>query len=84
MNGLNPARGAFTALRSRRYSQVAKVAPSVQAIGGAKIQKVQYPYFVPRNSLGSLPVYTDIRNGGTRYTVLIKNIQGDLSVSNVI
>ncbi|KAI0035743.1 mitochondrial large subunit ribosomal protein-domain-containing protein [Vararia minispora EC-137] len=36
------------------------------------------PYFVPRNSRGSLPVYSDIRNGGTRHLVLIRNVQGDI------
>ncbi|TFK62200.1 hypothetical protein BDN72DRAFT_403763 [Pluteus cervinus] len=36
-----------------------------------------HPYFVPRNSQGSLPVYTDIRNGGTRYLVLVRNVDGN-------
>ncbi|KAF8654115.1 hypothetical protein AX16_003647 [Volvariella volvacea WC 439] len=39
-------------------------------------QEVNYPYFVARNSRGNLPVYTDIRNGGTRYMVLIRNVDG--------
>ncbi|KAL4065379.1 ribosomal protein L49/IMG2 [Scleroderma yunnanense] len=33
-------------------------------------------FFVRRNSRGSLPVYTDIRNGRTRHLILIRNIQG--------
>ncbi|KAG5342234.1 hypothetical protein E4T56_gene10629 [Termitomyces sp. T112] len=37
---------------------------------------IKYPYFVARNSRGNLPVYTDVRNGGTRYLVLIRNIDG--------
>ncbi|KAG6817092.1 hypothetical protein H0H87_012860 [Tephrocybe sp. NHM501043] len=36
----------------------------------------RYPYFVPRNTRGNLPVYTDVRNGGTRYLVLVRNIDG--------
>ncbi|KAF9501256.1 hypothetical protein BDN71DRAFT_1380820 [Pleurotus eryngii] len=36
-----------------------------------------HPYSVPRNSRGSLPVYTDIRNAGTRHQTLIRNIDGD-------
>ncbi|THH20362.1 hypothetical protein EW146_g986 [Bondarzewia mesenterica] len=48
---------------SRAYSQAVK--------------HVQYPYYLSRNSLGSLPVYTDIRNGGTNYTVHVRNVQGD-------
>ncbi|KAI9569065.1 ribosomal protein L49/IMG2 [Boletus coccyginus] len=34
------------------------------------------PYFVRRNSRGSLPVYSDIRNGATRYLIHIRNVQG--------
>ncbi|THV07894.1 hypothetical protein K435DRAFT_709018 [Dendrothele bispora CBS 962.96] len=39
--------------------------------------QASYPYFVPRNSNGSLPVYSDIRNAGTRHLVLLRNIDGD-------
>ncbi|PFH50061.1 hypothetical protein AMATHDRAFT_125960, partial [Amanita thiersii Skay4041] len=38
---------------------------------------VQYPYFVPRNTRGNLPVYTDIRNAGSRYITLIRNVDGN-------
>lgn len=40
----------------------------------------QLPYCVQRNSRGSIPVYTDIRNAGTRYLVLIRNVQGNVNV----
>ena len=40
----------------------------------------QPAYDVPRNSNGSLPVYTDIRNGGTRYLTLIRNVEGNATV----
>ncbi|KAG2348509.1 hypothetical protein BDR05DRAFT_973582 [Suillus weaverae] len=33
-------------------------------------------YFIRRNSCGSLPVYTDIRNGRTKYLISIRNVQG--------
>lgn len=39
------------------------------------------PYFVRRNSRGSLPVYSDIRNGATRYQVQIRNVDGHVDVS---
>lgn len=42
---------------------------------------VQYPYYVPRNARGSLPVYSDIRNNGTRVLVLIRNVEGNVEVS---
>lgn len=38
------------------------------------------PYRVRRNSRGSVPVYTDIRNGGTRFQVLIRNVEGNVDV----
>lgn len=35
-------------------------------------------YLVPRNSRGTLPVYSDVRNGGTRYLVSICNVEGNI------
>lgn len=43
---------------------------------------VRNPYFVRRNSRGSLPVYSDIRNGGTRYLIQIRNVEGRVNVSS--
>ncbi len=42
------------------------------------------PYTVTRNSRGSLPVYSDIRNGGSRYLVLIRNVNGNVNVSQLL
>ncbi|CAA7267920.1 unnamed protein product [Cyclocybe aegerita] len=36
-------------------------------------------YFVPRNTRGNLPVYTDVRNGGGRQLVLVRNVEGNVS-----
>ncbi|KAM5539008.1 hypothetical protein V8D89_007231 [Ganoderma adspersum] len=46
--------------------------PASQALG-------DLPYLVRRNSKGSIPVYTDIRNGGTKYLVLIRNVEGNVN-----
>ncbi|KAH9997495.1 hypothetical protein BJV77DRAFT_941279 [Russula vinacea] len=35
-------------------------------------------YIVSRNSRGSLPVYSDVRNGGTRYLISIRNVEGNI------
>jgi hypothetical protein len=43
-----------------------------------------HPYFVPRNTRGNLPVYTDVRNGGSRYLVLVRNVDGNVNVSHII
>lgn len=45
---------------------------------------VRYAYYVPRNSRGSLPVYSDIRNNGTRILVLIRNVEGNIEVRLLI
>ncbi|TKA53289.1 hypothetical protein B0A53_04307 [Rhodotorula sp. CCFEE 5036] len=37
------------------------------------------PYFVPRTAGGELPVYTDIRNGGSRVYTIVRKTRGDLS-----
>lgn len=42
------------------------------------------PYSVARNSQGSLPVYSDIRNGGSRYLVLVRNVKGNVNVSHLL
>ncbi|KZT28503.1 hypothetical protein NEOLEDRAFT_1129312 [Neolentinus lepideus HHB14362 ss-1] len=62
-------------VRARCYSQVVKTTPPVQQAPVA----VQYPYFLPRNSRGSIPVYTDIRNAGGRHLILIRNIEGNVN-----
>lgn len=41
---------------------------------------VTQSYFVPRNTQGNLPVYTDVRNAGGRYLVLIRNVEGNVAV----
>ncbi|KAI6118759.1 mitochondrial large subunit ribosomal protein-domain-containing protein [Pisolithus croceorrhizus] len=61
---------AQPAVSRRTLSQAAATPPS----------HVQRPYFVRRNTHGSLPVYTDIRNGGTRYLVQIRNVEGQAQV----
>lgn len=63
------ATGLSSASHSRSYSRSFNKASS---------------YFIPRNSRGSLPVYSDIRNGGTRYLILVKNIRGNIHVSVIL
>ncbi|EIW85406.1 hypothetical protein CONPUDRAFT_70220 [Coniophora puteana RWD-64-598 SS2] len=50
--------------------------PSAPPGASSEVTFVRYPWFLRRNSRGSLPVYTDIRNGGTRYLVLIRHVEG--------
>lgn len=71
------------ALRSTRlFAHVAETPGSLKAVSPPIQPAVtHYPYYVPRNTNGNLPVYTDIRNGGTRYMVMIRNVDGDANVS---
>lgn len=56
----------------RLQSTLASAAPTPGA--------VRHSYFVPRNSRGSIPVYTDTRMNNKYYT-LIRNVQGNADVS---
>lgn len=60
---------------ARGFAQLA-VAPR-----DATATVVRHPYFIQRNSRGSIPVYTDVRNAGSRYLVLIRNVEGNVNVS---
>ena len=42
------------------------------------------PYFIPRNTRGSLPVYSDVRNGGTRYLISVRNVEGNIKVGDPV
>ena len=79
--------------RLRVWSQSALLLPAVAKTfatvarsddqGSEHVQKAQpgrsTPYFVPRNTNGEIPVYTDQVN--TKYMTLIRNVQGDVNVS---
>ncbi|GAA6063550.1 hypothetical protein JCM10212_002662 [Sporobolomyces blumeae] len=42
-------------------------------------ESIESPYFVPRSQFGELPVYSDIRNGGTRCLTIVRKVHGDIS-----
>ncbi|ESK97871.1 mitochondrial large ribosomal subunit [Moniliophthora roreri MCA 2997] len=45
----------------------------------ASIQPLkQLPYLIRRNANSNLPVYTDIRNAGTRHLLNVRNVEGDI------
>ncbi|KAI0831172.1 hypothetical protein BC628DRAFT_1415713 [Trametes gibbosa] len=70
LSSLIPRRLAPVARHARLYSaQLSAPSPATAAT---------LPYRVLRNSRGSIPVFTDIRNGGTRYQVLIRNVEGNV------
>ncbi|KZV75780.1 hypothetical protein PENSPDRAFT_570851 [Peniophora sp. CONT] len=50
---------------------------TTSSVAASSSAPLQLAYDVPRNSNGSLPVYTDIRNGGTRHLTLIRNVEGN-------
>ena len=86
MLGLLRRQAAFHIPRNtRRLSDVvaANSPASGSTLADAPIPKktVTHSYFVPRNTKGNLPVYTDVRNAGGRYLVLIRNVEGNVAVS---
>jgi Mitochondrial large subunit ribosomal protein (Img2) len=44
---------------------------------------IEYPYFVPRNSNGCVPVYSDFKSNKTREITLIRNVEGNVNVCTV-
>lgn len=53
---------------------------ATQAALAATPKPVQYPYYIARNTMGSLPVYTEFKNAGARCQILIRNVEGDVNV----
>lgn len=64
-------------LRLARIPATRSVMVASELLSGAQ---TSCPYFVPRNSRGNLPVYTDVRNGGSRYMVLVRNVEGNANM----
>lgn len=73
-------------LASRYNSTSTSSTPSLESTSSSETPSptgptpVKYSYFVPRvgKILDSLPVYTDIRNGGTRTITELRKIQGSI------
>lgn len=51
--------------------------PAARAYSQPVAQPVRHAYFVPRNSLGSVPVYTDTRMHNKLCT-LVRNVEGNV------
>lgn len=56
----------------------------VDATASQKKTAIQYPYFVPRNSNGAVPVYSDFKNQKSRNLTLIRNIEGNVNVRTTL
>jgi large subunit ribosomal protein L49 len=70
---------SFAGTTTRNFIQLASNATSGHA------SSLHHPkYIVPRNSRGSLPVYSDVRNGGTQYLISIRNVEGNIKVCDLI
>ncbi len=65
--------------KNRRYSQNSEQQQQTLT----KIKYVTYPYFVARTQMKELPVYIDIKNGGTRILTEISRIEGDVEVTSI-
>lgn len=63
---------------------ISRSPPSKLIALSKSIAKRHIAYNVARSTNGQLPVYTDIRTGGTRYLVIVKNISGDVQASMLL
>ena len=76
--------GAIRSFNTRHYSQQLAVSAREGVVNSPSAKVVQYPYYIPRNTRGSLPVYSDIRNNGTRILVQIRNVEGNVVVMSLV
>lgn len=71
------------ALRRRLLFQPARCYAQAAAAAAASVNAPaptpRLAYHVPRNTRGSIPVYTDQVN--TKYLTLVRNVEGDAQVS---
>ncbi|KAF9567597.1 hypothetical protein CPC08DRAFT_626815 [Agrocybe pediades] len=65
----------------RAYSELvtATTSPTASTSTSKPGTKQSRPYFVPRNTRGNLPVYTDVRNAGGRHLTLVRNVEGNVA-----
>jgi hypothetical protein len=86
-----PSPGATAAPQEERTAKTGKERPPVEwpqrpgqdpSEMAAHLKKtaIEYPYFIPRNSNGCVPVYSDFKNNRTRELTLIRNVQGNVQV----
>ncbi|KAF9483835.1 hypothetical protein BDN70DRAFT_873217 [Pholiota conissans] len=78
---LSEAVDASSSLASTSASSPLPASTSTPSSPSAKTAatNLKLEYFVPRNTNGNLPVYTDVRNAGSRHLVLIRNVEGNLN-----
>jgi len=51
-----------------------------QVVAESNSEAKKLPYFIPRNTRGNVPVYSDVRNNGTRYLLYLRNVEGNTTV----
>ncbi|GAA5923924.1 mitochondrial 54S ribosomal protein mL49 IMG2 [Sporobolomyces koalae] len=78
----------FTTTNPRSLSTVSPSTPSEPSspvasgssvVGGSVQGEPESKYFVPRSQFGELPVYSDVRNSGTRVLTVVRKVHGDVS-----
>ncbi|GAA5991617.1 hypothetical protein JCM10908_005791 [Rhodotorula pacifica] len=67
----------YSASPAATPSQTAAEASSLSAT--PPTSETAPPYFVPRTAGGELPVYSDVRNGGSRVYTIVRKTRGDLN-----
>lgn len=75
-----PAVRLSTLIHARHESTVSSSEPNEEAQPSPAA--IRYPYYVSRVGMSglSLPVYTDIRHGGSQWFTQIRKVEGDAAV----
>ncbi|GAA5975832.1 hypothetical protein JCM5350_000747 [Sporobolomyces pararoseus] len=73
----SPSTSSTAAEQSTAFASA--TATSSASTTGEGAGEVESKYFVPRSQFGELPVYSDVRNGGTRVLTIIRKVHGDVS-----
>lgn len=70
------------AIPSAQDKRTAAASPSAASSPGTSSLQRNLPYYITRTERNqALPVYSNIRSGGTRQEILIRHVSGNLSVS---
>ncbi|GAA5873462.1 hypothetical protein JCM16303_001131 [Sporobolomyces ruberrimus] len=75
-SSLSTSTSTTPATTQGQSSPTTPIASGSATISGGKSDS---KYFIPRSQFGELPVYSDVRNGGTRVLTIIRKVHGDVS-----
>ncbi|GAA5900411.1 hypothetical protein JCM6882_001240 [Rhodosporidiobolus microsporus] len=78
---LAPSFRAYSTAPSSSEPVASTSSASAEAADAAADLQVdsEWPYYVPRTRFGDLPVYTDIKHGGSKVLTIVRKAEGDIN-----